>query len=190
MNLHKDAFSSGQITSKIWLAEELENAVTYYKKRSLFVNPLKIVIVGGWYATTNFILQCRGNLEILSVTSIDIDEDAVKNANLLNENWVWKYWKFKSIVADANSFDYSAFDIVINTSIEHIDSKKWFDLIPEGKLCAFQSNDMDKDDHPCVYKSLKEFSDNFPLNDTVFKNEIGFVYPDWKFKRFMKIGIK
>ena len=190
MLLDKDAFSSGQVGSKIWLAGHLEHAVYHYQQLGLFENPLKILLVGGWYGVTNFILQCRQNLKIETIRSIDIDPTACENADLFNEYWVWQDWTFKAIVHDANTFKYSGFDIVINTSVEHIDSLDWFYAIPDGTLVALQSNDMPHDDHVHNHSTLDEFSDTFRLSDTVHVSSKDFIYPDWKFKRFMKIGVK
>jgi hypothetical protein len=46
MLLDKDAFSSGQIGSKIWLAEELETVVKHYQTQGLFMQPLRILLLG------------------------------------------------------------------------------------------------------------------------------------------------
>ena len=72
MLLDKDAFASGQVGSKIWLAGHLEHAVYHYQQLGLFENPLKILLVGGWYGVTNFILQCRQNLKIETIRSIEL----------------------------------------------------------------------------------------------------------------------
>lgn len=190
MLLDNDAFSSGQIGSKIWLAEELETVVKNYQAQGLFVQPLRIVLLGGWYATTNFILQCRKNLVIETVRSIDIDQTACDNADLLNEFWVWQNWTFKAKCADANSYQYNDCDVVINTSSEHIESLEWFNNIPVGTLIAIQSNNMPHDDHVQIHNTIAEFDRTYDLKNTAYIGEKEFVYPDWAFKRFMKIGVK
>ena len=186
MQFDVDAFSSGQVGSKIWLAENFENAIKHYQINQ----PLKILLVGGWYGLTNFILQSRNNLKILFVRSIDLDEHACAIADTINEYWLSKNWQFKSIVADANIFDYNDYDCIINTSVEHIDSLDWFKRIPQGKLVALQSNNMPHHDHVHNHSTLKEFDSSFPLSDTFFLKFKDFRYPDWNFKRYMKIGLK
>ena len=74
--------------------------------------------------------------------------------------------------------------------IEHIESLDWFYAIPDGTLVALQSNDMPHDDHVHNHSTLDEFSNIFRLSDTVHVSSKDFIYPDWKFKRFMKIGVK
>jgi hypothetical protein len=186
MNLDKDAFSSGQIGSKIWLATELEKCI----KDKNIDHPLNVAIIGGWYGVLNLILQSRNNLNINLVRTIDIDNDACKNADLVNEYWVWQNWNFKSICADANQVPYFDYNLVINCAVEHIPTLDWWDNIPENTLVVLQSNNMDHDDHVFNHHSLEEFSNEFQLTDTFFLGEKEFNYTDWSFIRFMKIGIK
>lgn len=190
MHLDKDAFASGQVGSKIWLAENLENCVSKLNLQGEFIHSLKIVMLGGWYGVTNFILQSRKNLNIEYVRSVDIDAEACANADLLNENWVWKNWQFKSMCQDANYTELFDYDIIINSSIEHIPTLQWWENIPEGKLVVLQSNNMIHDDHVFNHSSQEEFSQDFDLTTTLYLGEKLFQYTDWQFKRFMKIGIK
>ncbi len=186
MQLDVDAFSSGQIGSKIWLAEHLESAISHYQ----LTNPLRICLIGGWYGITNFILQSRNKIKILHVRSIDVDETACEIADQINEHWVSRNWQFKSVVADANTFDYTNYDCIINTVVEHIDSYDWFERIPKGSLVVLQSNNMKHDDHVHNHRNIKEFDNSFLLSNTFFLDQKDFMYPDWNFKRYMKIGIK
>jgi hypothetical protein len=188
MILDKDAFSSGQVLSKTWLAEELERAVIDADLRL----PLSILCLGGWYGITNFILRSRSSIEIEKFRSVDLDQDACNMADKLNEAWVWQNWQFKSVCHDANTFSYTGeeFNTVINTSVEHIESKQWFDNIPAGTLVALQSNNMQHDDHCHNHRSLAEFQLDFPLTATFYEGEKTFNYPNWNFTRFMIIGLK
>lgn len=188
MNIDKDAFSSGQILSKLWLAEQLELSL----KKINFQEPLRILILGGWYGITNLIFQIRSTLNIEKVRSIDIDQDACEIADLINNSWVWQEWKFKSIHEDVNNFDYSTdnFNVVINTSVEHINSKNWFNNIPKGYLVIMQSNNMDHDDHCRNHRSCEDLLLDFPLAEVYFSGEKLFEYPSWSFKRYMIIGKK
>lgn len=186
--MNYDAFSSGQILSKIWLAERLENVIEYND----LSQPRKILCLGGWYGLTNFILRTRNNIKIEKFRSLDIDQEACNIADKINNSWEWQQWQFKSICDDANMYSYELedFDTVINTSVEHIETTDWFDLIPNGALVALQSNDMPHEDHAANHHSLKEFVDSFPLNENLFQGEKLFQYTDWSFRRFMIIGIK
>lgn len=186
MYLDSDAFTSGQIESKIWLAENLEQAIDHYN----IANPLRILLIGGWYGLANIIIRVRNKLPVLHIRSIDIDEAACENADKLNEYWVSKNWQFKSIVADANKFDYSNYDCIINTVVEHIEINDWFERIPQGVLVALQSNNMVHKDHVNIHAKLSDFDQNYPLTNTFFLKSKDIRYPEWSFKRFMKIGVK
>ena len=188
MILDKDAFSSGQILSKIWLAENLERVID----QQLITTPLSILILGGWYGTLNLLLRARDTLKIEKVRSVDIDQEACEVADAVNKAWVWQDWQFKAICDNANSFQYSTqeFNVVINTSIEHIDSRQWFLNIPKGTIVALQSNNMQHDDHCHNHVSLDHFKQEFSLSDVWYSGEKLFSYPDWQFTRFMIIGVK
>lgn len=190
MLVDKDAFSSGQIGSKIWLAEHLEDCLLDLNFQRLYKQPLKIVTIGGWYGLLNFILQTRKILDIDYVRSIDIDQQACDTADLLNEYWIFQNWKFKALCRDANDFEYFDFDIIINSSVEHIPTKQWWENIPEGKIVVLQSNDMHHDDHVCNHTSLEDFDKDFNFSNTLFLGSKFFQYEKWSFTRFMKIGIK
>ena len=188
MNIDTDAFSTSQVLSKIWLAEKLEQVIEYQD----VLEPLNILILGGWYGVLNFILRSRARLKIQSVRSLDIDNIACETADLINKAWVWQNWQFKSICGDANNFQYTKkeFNLVINTSVEHIESKEWFDNIPSKTLVVLQSNNMNHNDHCYNHDSLESFMKDFKLSDVYYSGEKLFEYPSWNFTRYMIIGIK
>jgi len=187
-SLNFDAFSSGQIGSKLWLCQELE--------KIRFAQPQSIWILGGWYGVLAFLLLSRERIPIAKIRSFDLDESANRLADILNENWVWRDWKFKAVTKDANSLVYGEGesspppDIVINTSTEHFESREWFERIPKGVIVALQSNDMDHEDHVANVRTTAELEARFPLTDRLYSGERPFVYPTWRFRRFMTIGRK
>ena len=183
LNVNKDAFSSGQIGSKLWLCEELEK---------LFDTIDSIWIYGGWYAVTAFLLNSRNNIKIEYIRSYDVDPACAEVADMINENWVYQNWKFKAQTQDCNKLkiDWSGPDLIINTSTEHFESMDWWNNIPKGTTVALQGNNMVHDDHHVHSTSLKKFVAQFPVSETLFKGEKEFVYPDWRFTRYMLIGIK
>jgi len=187
MNINKDAFASGQVGSKLWLAREFENIILN------FGNPnLKILCMGGWYGVTNFILSSRERLEIEVFRSIDLDSEVEIVADSINNFWEWQSWKFKAITADVNTYQYSPdeYNTVINTSVEHIRSRQWYNNIPDDYFVVLQSNNMTHEDHFHNHQSLEDMVDEFPMNQLLYKGELLFEYPDWQFKRFMLIGKK
>jgi hypothetical protein len=181
MEIDKDAFSSGQIGSKIWLCEELEK---------LNWNSALTYIYGGWYGVTAFLLLSRGKFNVDKIRSLDIDPSCETIADMLNENWVWQEWKFKAFTQDCNNFQGQHGDLVINTSTEHFETMDWFHKLPKGTRVILQGNNMPHDDHVVHSSSLEDFQQTYPLSETIYSGKKEFVYPSWRFIRYMVIGIK
>lgn len=188
MNVNPDSFSSSQVLSKLWLAETLEGVLD----KNHIQNPLRILILGGWYGTLHFIFQVRKKIKIEKTVSIDLDEEANEIAEKINSTWIWKNRKFDPIFGNANGFNYSRedFDLVINTSVEHFDSDQWFENIPEGSIVVLQSNDMKHEEHCNNHDSLQDFSECYPLDEIYYKGVKLFEFSKMTFKRFMIIGKK
>ncbi len=188
MYLDEDAFTSGQVLSKLWLAETIEQVIIHND----FNKELNILNLGGWYGILHFIFKCRNKLKIKKYLNLDIDQEACDISEKINETWVWQNWKFKSISDDANIYKYTIddFNVVINTSVEHMNSTQWFDNIPKDVLVILQSNDMPHEDHIQNHHSLEEFIKEFSLNEILYHGQKLFQYDDKSFKRFMLIGVK
>jgi hypothetical protein len=186
--LDRDAFSSGQLGSKLWMCQELE-------RLDLPVDQV-IWILGGWYSISAFLMLARERLPISSIRSFDIDPLATKHANMLMEYWVWQSWKFWAFTCDCNDLDYQSEQygppptLVINTSVEHFDSMEWYHRIPSDALIVLQGNNMPHETHVQNYANLAEFVKNFPMKTCFYQGEKLFQYPSWQFTRYMMIGRK
>jgi hypothetical protein len=184
VRLQTDAFSAGQIESKIWAAEELEKIAAH-------IYILKISVLGGWYGLFHFILRTRNKQQIEWCKNYDIDLNACTGANIVNNTWEMQNHSFKSIPKDANELNYNdGTNCVVNTSTEHFDSKDWFDLIPEGTLCLFQGNDLELDDHVQRPTSLAHFKSLWPLHTVLYEGEKRFDFEVGPYTRYMIIGHK
>lgn len=177
------AFMSGQMRSKLWLTEALSVAVG--KK------PQRIYVLAGWYCLTNLLLRTRyPEITVEWVKTFDIDPNAYKGALVLNEAWEC-VGEFSSHLTDVNTLSYDdSPTLVINTSVEHMESRKWWDDIPKGTRVALQSNDMQHDQHVDNISSLEEFISLYPFETLEMADELRFDYETWGFIRFMLIGIK
>lgn len=193
---HRDVWAHGQVKSKIWLCEHLEKAQAELEP----LKPWTIWIYGGWYSMTAFLLLSRDRLQIHHIRGLDLDPDATKAADIINDRWVYDSWKFKAFVKDCNSVDFKEDslrmdsqppDLIVNTACEHFISGKWWEDLPAGQLVALQSNDMIHEEHIDNSGSLMEFVERHPLAEIYFRGEIRFDYrEDFKFNRFMLIGRK
>jgi hypothetical protein len=178
--LDKDAFSSGQISSKIWLCEHLEGLRWKSNETDIY---------GGWYGILAFLLLSRGKFTVNKIRSFDKDPLCQPIADSINENWVWQDWKFKSFTEDCNTLESTA-DLIINTSTEHFESKQWFDNIDQGTRIILQGNNMKHDDHIIHVDNLNDFVNLYSLSSIKYQGQLDFTYPTWSFSRYMIIGIK
>jgi hypothetical protein len=188
-----DAFSDGQIDSKLWLCHELERLAADYIQE-----PAGIWILGGWYGLLGFLLMARQRLAITNIRSFDLSETATPIANQINKNWEIKNWGFRAFSHDANELEYLSKEfgpppqIVLNTSCEHFKKLTWWDRIPQGTLVGLQSTDMHNDDHCHRVQSIGQMKDlyGYGFERIAYEGEKYFSYPEWSFTRFMLIGIK
>lgn len=176
-----DAFSNGQLDSKLWLCRELEKLQWQSNLTHIY---------GGWYGVLAFLLLSRERFSVERIESFDMDPTCQPVADMINNNWVFKEWKFKSHTADCDFVDKNRPDLIINTSSEHFDSMLWFESIPKGKRVIIQGNNMPHDDHVVCSKSLDDFVKTYPLSELIYSGKLEFEYPDWSFSRFMIIGIR
>ena len=182
MEFNKDVFSSGQVSSKLWLCRKLEE--TEWKSDITW-------IYGGWHGMLAFLLLSRENFSVNKIRSFDVDSQCEPMADIINENWIWQEWKFKAFTEDCNSLIPYDTDLVINTSTEHFLSNQWWDNIPPGHRVVLQGNNLEhKGEQTRISKTLDEFVENFPLSDTIYSGKLDFVYPNNSFSRFMVIGTK
>jgi hypothetical protein len=178
---NKDAFSNGQIDSKLWLCRELE-ALEWTSDYTH--------IYGGWYGVLAFLLLSREKFKVGRIESLDIDPEAESIADMINENWVIKEWQFKAFTLDCNQGVRGNPDLIINTSSEHFETMDWFNNIRPGTRVIIQGNNMPHDDH-CVHSAtLEDFISTYPLSSIVYQGSLDFTYPDWQFTRYMVIGTK
>lgn len=204
-----DAFSSGQVGSKLWMAQLLEKLAPAYGQPG----PHTVWIYGGWQGVLGFLLLSRqgagGEFLIERVRSFDLDPEATEIANVLNENWVWREWQFRAFTADCNDVlkDVSAEEacepaygplptVVINTSVEHFAERTWFERIPKGTIAVLQASDFDHDgvasEHAKEFQSDAAFAAAYPMGELWFSGSLSFEYGEgdkaWGFQRRMLIG--
>ena len=178
-----DAFSAGQIESKIWAAEELERV-------SAHTNVLRISMLGGWYGLFHFILKVRGRQQIEWCRSYDLDASACSVANMINNSWSYE-WQFRSMPKDANELTYDDnTNCVVNTATEHFYNNDWFESIPDGTLCLLQGNDLKIDDHVNRPRDLDDFKKKYPLTTMLFSGTKKFNFETNPYTRYMIIGHK
>ena len=197
-DIWEDCFSRGQIQSKLWLIEILEENCT---------NLGTVFLCAGWYATLATMLF-ESKIKVDKIRSFDIDDTCVDIAETFNKPWFVDKWRFKSITQDIMDINYNEHvwqywsnannrmsypitdspDTIINTSCEHIDNfVEWYEKIPTGKLVVLQNNNFfEVNEHVNCVNDLEEFADQAPLSKILYEGELELP----KYKRFMRIGYK
>ena len=198
--LKTDAFSSGQVGSKLWLCEKLTD-VCRNLRPDLAAGAGEgetIWIYGGWQGVLGLMLLSRPEFKNVKIRSFDLDPACELVANTICENWVWRKWQFRAFTADCDLLDPSQGGgeygerpgIVINTSVEHFDRRDWFEKIPAGTLVALQASDFEHDGATSLFKSVEQMREAFSLEKVEFSGTLAFDYQTWSFNRLMLIGIK
>jgi hypothetical protein len=157
-----DALSWGQLKSKRWLIDELEECG---------LDLGTVFVCGGWYGTLSA-MMLESNLKIMH------------DINYTTHRWrAWSNSKqeYSKYISDSP-------DTIINTSCEHIHNfKEWYDKIPEGKLLVLQSNDyFEVEEHVNCSETLDDFWDQTPMRWIEYSGELELP----KYTRFMRIGYK
>lgn len=179
-----DAFWSGQIDSKSWLVNVLNDHVN---------TSGNVYIFGGWIGVLGNLLLQSSTWNVKQVISIDVDPWCESVANTLNYPYTKNICQFKAVTDDMANYNYDWDvwpDIVINTSTEHVDQgtyDKWWDKIPSNTLILLQGNDFfDCPEHVRCSASLTDFKRinhvTNPLWSGVLKHDL--------YNRFMAITIK
>jgi len=197
----QDAFSRGQVQSKIWLAHELQKIRTEHKN---------VLILAGWYGQ---LLQYFKEIKFDKVRIVDMDKEAcLISDDIFNLHLIENY-RVKAICADINNIiirksgymlnvenfknlEAKIFsenfmpDLIVNTSAEHM-SEKWFNDIRfkdfETKpLVVIQSNNLfDVEEHINCVHSIDHMKKNYPMSEIFYEGELQLK----GYKRIMLIGL-
>lgn len=176
-----DAFSHGQILSKLWLCETLEQFLP---------NSCSIAILGSWYNILGFMLKVRGNQQ--TITAYDLDPAATNIADKITNCWSMS-GPIINKTADVNTIDLSVYQVIINTSCEHM-SDQWFMSVTPGTLVCLQSSNLDIATDPWLISNpsttIESFVKKFPMAKSVYQDKLSIDYATWGYERYMKIGYK
>lgn len=175
----RDALSDGQLLSKNWLIDVVEDLINSGKIISTKDKPIRIAILGGWIGTLALLMNAR-DLPV-AVTSIDLDARSNRIAEKLNYDF-----NFTTLTMDMYDIDYDQFDLIINTSSEHIpDIPKWRSQIPSGKFVLVQNNDFEAGDgHVSTVKNATVLRRILKLQEVLYEGTKTFPL----YSRFMLIG--
>lgn len=195
-----DAFSRGQVQSKIWLVNELSKIKTDFNN---------IIILAGWYGQ---LIKYFSKINYQQIRIVDIDKQAcLASDDIFNLNLLENY-KVKAVNQDINNLvlnkngyellienfkntEAKIFsqkflpDLIINTSAEHT-TDSWYNSIRfkeinSNPIVVIQSNNLfDIEDHVNCVHSVDHMKKKFPMKEILYEGEIQLQ----GYKRFMLIG--
>lgn len=194
--VHNDAFSSGQVGSKLWLCEELERELLQRASHRPKSGE-RVWIYGGWQGVLGFLLLARRGFTMERIRSFDVDPTCAPIANMICDNWNWQSWLFRAFTLDCNHLDPvnggdygSPPTVVINTAVEHFEQRDWFEKIPKGTTVVLQASNFDHDGAVAKYEDEMTLAKAFPLTETWACKSLDFNYENWGFTRSMLIGVR
>lgn len=166
----RDAFRANQMQGKAWLCDNINH----------FSRSSKILVVGSWLG---FLSYCLYKMGFNYITETDIDsrlEILSCSLNSVNDNFL--HYNY-----DVNDIQLDEYDIIINTSCEHIENNNWFYNIKDGTILVLQSTNFVSHDHPNTVNSIDEMKSKYKLSKYMYEGELVF---NSSFSRFMIIGVK
>jgi len=169
-----DAFWQGQLRSKEWLIDCLDEHVHVGSS---------IDIHGGWVGVLASMLF-QSNIPITKIRSIDIDPNCESVATMMNKKEEIE-GRFRAVTADMCAVRSDA-DIIINTSCEHITQDQydlWLSGHPHNSLIVLQGNNYNIPEHIRIANDLEEFKQQCHV-EVLCASELELPL----YKRFMVIG--
>lgn len=186
----QDAFSHGQIKSKIWLNSHLskwaKTLMQSEKRYSLHWH-------GSWVGVGPFYVLQNADLEIKETHLYDIDSEALEVSKKLLNYWYCegRELHFHNIDVREATYNNPTDLLIINTSCEHISDTEWLINIPSDSWVLLQSTNMEHIEHINICNNLNEFKDQVSKCLTVLDAvQMDINYPDKMFSRYMIFGQK
>lgn len=164
------SLSDDQLISRLWMARRLNDTGIPVKN---------CIVLGSWYGLVPYIL--RKINRIPTIVAIDENQKYIDASKKLNPH-------IKHFCKDVNDMHYHGADCIVNPSINNITGTKWYGNIPMGKLCLFQTEDIEvEEDCP---SNLEELKTKFPLTKYLYEGTLSCKDKDGPYTRSMIIGIK
>jgi hypothetical protein len=163
------SMSKDQLLSRLWMANELRKVA----------KPKSAAVLGSWYGILPFMLTHMNSVK--NVYAIDIEPECLKVSKKFNPT-------VKHISKDCNKIPYDKVDCVINPSINNIEGRDWYDNIPKGKLCLFQTENIELGNN-CP-GTLEDMKKTYPLDKYIYTDTVKSKDKDGDVIRSMVIGYK
>ena len=180
-----DSMNRSQLESKLWIIQELIK---------LEIKPKRVAILAGWYSQYIIPLLIEHGVEF--IYNFEIDRDAKDISYKFNKRYKDQE-KYQCHITDImfkeiwrKEENYGAFDVLINTSCEHMFPMRRFRELNKNlsgnPIYVLQSTNEDKyEDHINCVSGPEELAEQAELINVVYS---GTKVLDNGMKRFMVIG--
>ena len=180
-----DSMNRSQLESKLWIIQELIK---------LEIEPKRVAILAGWYSQYIIPLLIEHGVEF--IYNFEIDRDAKDISYKFNKRYKDQE-KYQCHITDImfkeiwrKEENYGAFDVLINTSCEHMFPMRRFRELNKNlsgnPIYVLQSTNEDKyEDHINCVSGPEELAEQAELINVVYS---GTKVLDNGMKRFMVIG--
>lgn len=186
----RDAFSHGQIKSKLWLSESFSKWAARHLDPSA---KYELNWYGSWVGIGPFLLLTGAKIHFNAINLFDLDAESLEASRLILD-----YWRCEAIELSTRQIDVTthmptpkSYQIFINSACEHMENENWLKNLPSGSVVLLQSTDMQHPEHINCAISLEDFVNKHgSLIHVLESGQIHFDYPDKKFSRFMLWGTR
>lgn len=190
LKIPRDAFSHGQIRSKLWLSENFANWSEKYLSLS---QSYTLNWYGSWVGLGPFFLLKDTKVSFNQIKLFDLNEEHLETSRQILDYWHCESTEIQTLALDVNDIipDKHSNQIFINTSCEHMINNAWLENIPKESFVLLQSTNMPHPEHTNCSNDFNHFITGYGACAEVLGSaQIHFQYPDKKFSRFMLFGIK
>lgn len=172
------------VFSKLWLSRELKKILNSNQVEQIPV----VYVLGSWWGNMAVILN-RAGVPVDKIVNVENNPVWLKHSAQLLK--AMDINNVQSMKADANRIDYRQLtgpSVVINSSLNDIEDRGWFDHIPDGTLVVLQGRDQAASKN--VYNSPDDILEQYPLDEVFYSGTMELEDPETKYQRHMVIGVK
>jgi hypothetical protein len=173
------SFTHDLTTSKVWLLQQVGNVVDQVDT---------VYVLGSWFGNTSLFMTLQPEFDYNKIVNVEVNSNMLKQSrrmlNHVGANDV------QHMLRDANKLDYRQLGkngLVINTSLNDMPGRAWFDNIPAGTLVAMQARDHTR---ARPFHRTDDILKLYPLSQVLYKGSLDLQDPETDYTRFMVIGRK
>jgi hypothetical protein len=186
----KDAFSHGQIKSKLWLTDQFH----IWSRTHLNIQvPYTLNWLGSWVGMGPFLFLANNLIPVKNVHLYELNIQHLDISIQLLDRWVCEGIQIEKHHSDVNTifFKHHNNSIFINTSCEHMPDSTWLKNIPRDSLMLLQSTNMPHLEHTNSALSLEHFIIQVAPHMHILEScQLDFNYIKNGFSRYMLFGKK